>query len=99
MIALVLAAALAAKLPQPAPAPCPHPVMRTDHAGPQAQAQKLADLPDAAEIRAVIRRIGGCDYMDVLRFNVSDPSSPALPHVVRVPAGGAIEPAKPTADH
>ena len=57
----------------------------------------LASLPDANEVRLVLRKVDGCDYQEITRFNVST-GGPALAHSVLVPAGrGAIEPAQPAA--
>ena len=44
------------------------------------RAQRLGSLPDANEIRAVLRTVNGCSYQEVVGFNVST-HAPA-------PAGG-----------
>ena len=74
---LILAAALAA-LPSGAPAHETCKAPRADpaaapglHVGPPARAQSLAAMPDADLVRTVVRRVDGCDYLDVVRSNVS----------------------------
>ena len=44
------------------------------------RAQRLGSLPDANEVRAVLRTVNGCPYQEVVGFNVST-HAPA-------PAGG-----------
>ena len=34
-------------------------------------AQRLGSLPDANEVRAVLRTVNGCSYQEVVGFNVS----------------------------
>lgn len=59
----------ACKAPQPSPAAAPG-----VHVGGPARGQRLAAMPDADLILAVRRRADGCDYLDVLRSEVSTPS-------------------------
>ena len=59
------AAACKATPPQPAAAPSPLIAFR---------AQRLDQLPDARSIRAVVRTVDGCQYLDVLRERVSTAS-------------------------
>ena len=71
-----------------------------------AQVRRLGDLPDANEVLAVQRRIGGCDYQQVTRANVSGKGQvelqglhvPGLRGVLVPSGGGAIEPATPASD-
>ena len=74
---LILAAAMAA-LPASAMADgaCKAP-RKTEAAAPGAyvggpvRAQRLDRMPDADLVRTVLRRVDGCDYLDVVRSNVS----------------------------
>jgi hypothetical protein len=68
MSAMVLAAALIFGQPTPAQvAACtPAHTVPTASAGPL-QPRRLADLPPAFEMRAVLRRVGDCSVMDVRR--------------------------------
>ena len=95
MHALVLAATIMAFH-----VPSPSHDCRSPQAAPTASKaavlpRKLGDLPDANEVLAVQRRIGGCDYLQVTRANVSVRDAVELRgmHVpglrgVLVPSGG-----------
>jgi hypothetical protein len=97
MIAFVLAAAVVAPLQTPPARPCAPPLMSTQAPAAPPRARKLGELPDAMAIRAVMRQVGGCPYMDVIRFKVSQ-ESPSYPSGTLAPAGGRVEPAVPTGD-
>ena len=96
MIALVLAAAVATSPLKTDPSCASAPVQTTAPSG-QVHVQKLAELPDAPAIRAVLRDVDGCPYQDVIRFHAST-GGPAWPSGTLVPAAGKIEPATPTSD-
>ncbi len=48
------------------------------------RAQRLADLPDANAVLAVVRSVGGCNYQQVVGFNVSS-HAPAVARGIQVP--------------
>ena len=97
MIALVLAAAVATSPLQGPSGDCASPSVKTAGPAKGLGLRKLGDLPDALEIRAVMRSVGGCQYQDVIRFHASTPG-PTYPPGTLAPVGGGIEPATPAAE-
>jgi hypothetical protein len=96
MLPLILAAAVATTAPAPPPPDCSPPQVKTAAPSPTQSVQKLADLPDALAIRAVLRSVGGCSYQDVMRFHVSTPG-PYYPSGTLAPVeGGMVDRAVPT---
>jgi hypothetical protein len=110
MLSLVFAVAVATT-PLAAPAhPCSLPVTApTGNHAPQA-VQKLGDLPDANMVLAVVRRVDGCDYQQIVGVHVSGRDGLqkpcAMPGAITVkgldgvlaPIGGGVEPVHPTTD-
>jgi hypothetical protein len=94
MLPLILAAAVAGA-PLKAPPDCSPPQVKTLAPAEPPQTRKLGELPDAMQIRAVMRSIGGCQYQDVARFHVSTPG-PYYPSGTLAPVDGGIEPVTPT---
>jgi hypothetical protein len=105
MIALAFAATLTVVFPPPKPDCRLPPTANTAFVGHKPM-RKLGEAPDANEILAVQRSIGGCDFQQVVRTGVSTPGVrvPQGLHVeglvgVLVPSGNAaVEPAKPTGE-
>ena len=66
------------------------------------RAQRLAELPDANVVLAVMRSVGGCSYQQVVGFNVSThaPAQASGIHVpgwrgTLIPDGAKLSPAMP----
>ncbi len=57
--------------------------------------RKLGDLPDANAIRAVIRKVDGCQYQDVIRYQVSK-AGPTYPSGTLAPVQDSLTRAQPT---
>ena len=105
MLSFALAALVAPlSLGAPALPDCPLAKPTSTASAEPARLQKLADLPDANEVRLVLRKVGGCDYQEVTRFRVSIPASDRLRGPdgsplgsVLVPDGARVMPAAPEA--
>jgi hypothetical protein len=94
----LLAAAITSITVAPAPPPpdCAPPQVKTLQPAERPQVQQTTKLPDALEIRAVLRSVNGCQYQDVIRFSVTEPG-PYFPSGTLAPVGGgAIDRAVPT---
>ncbi len=106
MHALILAAAVTALQGapgQPAPDCHAHPQITSSTTPPPVHAQTLGSLPDANEVRAVLRSVDGCSYQEVVGFNVSThaPAPAGGLHVqgwsgTLMPDGARVIPATPT---
>ena len=97
MLSLVLAAAVATAAPAPPQPDCSPPQVKTLQPAVRPQVQQTTKLPDALEIRAVLRSVNGCQYQDVIRFSVSKPG-PYYPSGTLAPVDrGMVDQAVPTA--
>jgi hypothetical protein len=107
----VFAVALASPPTAAAPdqQPCPPPAAIVTKGPGFSGPQKLTQVPDANLMLAVLRRVDGCDYQQVVRFHVSSPGAQTTLDLsgartikgldgVLVPSGVAIEPLKPTGE-
>ena len=96
MTPLILAVAVASVTPGPPPATCSLPKATPSHSQSPARARKLAVLPDANAIRAVLRTVDGCAYQDIIRLQVSR-AGPVYPSGTLAPVQDRIAPV-PTGD-
>lgn len=80
----------------------PAPECRLPRASPTAQpgapprSRRLADMPDANAIRAVLRTVDGCQYQDVIRYQVGK-AGPTYPPGTLAPVQDRVTKAEPTA--
>jgi hypothetical protein len=97
MLPLVLAVAIAAYPQAPPPGTaCPLAPTAPTAFGGEVQPRRLGDLPDANEVRLVLRTVNGCAYQEVTRFNVSSGGGTVPPGgSALVPDGARVTPAAP----
>jgi hypothetical protein len=96
MIPLILAATVVTVATPPPSADCRLPrAAATAAPAPPMLSRKLGELPDANAIRAVIRRVDGCQYQDVIRYQVSR-AGPTYPSGTLAPVQDRVAPVQPT---